>query len=200
MIHHCGRHGDAGKNRQGTEHEDDGEVGDLLQGVIAVEAIGLGGQVEGGVMDPGIPRLQDDRGRYRHETPPLVSCEKHGDEVHAAKDEAMHVDEVPDARYANSMPVAGRANERSEIAGVVLGRPQAVARNLQRREANPLAIRRAIVVEIESGMIGEDGKGAANEHGDEEEVKEVGIANPEREAVGSDEVAGIDEWDERNMR
>ena len=69
-----------------------------------------------------------------------------------------------------------------------------------RREANPLAVRRAVVVEIEPGMIGEDGEAAANEHGDEEEVKEVGVANPEREAVGPGEVAGIDERDGRNVR
>ena len=49
-------------------------------------------------------------------------------------------------------------------------------------------------------MIGEDGKAAADEHGDEEEVEEVAVANPEREAVRAGEVAGIDERDGRNMR
>ena len=49
-------------------------------------------------------------------------------------------------------------------------------------------------------MISQNGKAAANEHGDEEEVKEVGVANPERESVGSGEVAGIDERDRRNVR
>ena len=129
VIHHRRRHGDAGKNRQGTEDEDDGEVSDLLQGVVAVKAVGLGRQMKRGVVDPGIPCLQDDRGRSGHQTPPLVGGEEHGDEVHAAEDEAMHVDEVPDARNTDGMPVAGRANERSEVAGVVLRRPQAVARN-----------------------------------------------------------------------
>ena len=96
----------------------------------------------------------------------------------------MHVNEVPDARDADGVPVAGRANERREIAGIILGRPEAIARNLDRREADPLAVRRAVVVEIEPGMIGEDGEAAADEHGDEEEVEEMGVADPERESVG----------------
>ena len=112
----------------------------------------------------------------------------------------MHVNEVPDARDADGMPIARRANERSEVTGIVLGRPEPIGRNRDRREAYPLAVRRAVVVEIEPGMIGEDGEAAANEHGDEEEVEEVGVADPERESVGPGEVAGIDERDGWNMR
>ena len=200
VIHHRGRHGDAGEDRQRPEDEDHREVGDLLQCVVAVKAIGLGRQMEGGVVDPGIPRLQNHGGRGGDQALPLLSGAEHGDEVDAAKDEAMHVDEVPHARHADGVPVAGRANERREIAGIVLRRPQAVARNLDGREADPLAARRAVVVEIEPGMIGEDGKAAADEHGDEEEVEEVAVADPEREAVRAGEVVGVHHRDGRNMR
>jgi hypothetical protein len=101
----------------------------------------------------------------------------------AGEDEPVNVDEVPDPRDADGVPVAGRADERRNIAGIVFGGPEAVARDFERREADPLASRRAVVVEIETGMIHQDGKAAANEHGDEEEVEEMAVTDPEREPV-----------------
>jgi len=38
-IHHCGRHGDPRKNRQRAEDKDDGEIGNLLQCVVAIKPI-----------------------------------------------------------------------------------------------------------------------------------------------------------------
>ena len=53
------RHGDARENGEGAEYEDDREVGDLLQSVVAVKPVRLRGQVKRGVVNSGIPRLQE---------------------------------------------------------------------------------------------------------------------------------------------
>ena len=156
--------------------------------------------MEGGVVDPGIPGLQNHGWRGGDQALPLLSRAEHGDEVDAAEDEAMHVDEVPHACHADGVPVAGRANERREIAGIILGRPQAVARDLDGREADPLAVRRAVVVEIEPWMIGQDGKAAADEHGDEKEVEEMAVADPERESVRAGKVVGVHHGNGWNVR
>ena len=151
-------------------------------------------------MNPGIPCLQNHRGRGGDQALPLFRSAEHGDEVDAAKDEAMHVNEVPHARHADGVPVARRANERREIAGIVLGRPEPVGRNLDRRQADPLAARRAVVVEVEPWMIGQDGKTAADEHGYEEEIEEVAVADPERKAMRASKVVGVHHGDGWNVR
>ena len=156
--------------------------------------------MEGGVMDPGIPRLHDHGGRGGDQALPLFRSAEHGDEVNAAKDEAMHVNEVPHACHADGVPVAGRANERREIAGIILGRPQAVARDFDGSEADPLAIWGAVVVEIEPWMIGQDGKAAADEHGDEKEVEEMAVADPKRKSVRTSNVVGVHHGNGWNVR
>jgi len=112
----------------------------------------------------------------------------------------VDIDEVPHARHADGMPVTRRANERREIAGIVPGRPQAVARDFDGREADPLAAWCAVVVEIEPWMIGQDGKTAADEHSDEEEIEEMAVTDPERESVRASKVVGVHHWDGRNAR
>ena len=112
----------------------------------------------------------------------------------------MHVDEVPHACHADGVPVAGRANERREIAGIVFGRPQAVARDFDGRESDPLAAGCAVVVEVEARMVGEDGKAAADEHGDKEEVEEMAVADPERKAMRARKVVGVHHGDGWNVR
>ena len=57
-IHHSGRHGNAGQDGQRAEDKDDRKIGDLLQRVVAIESVGLRRQVKSGVVDPGIPCLQ----------------------------------------------------------------------------------------------------------------------------------------------
>jgi hypothetical protein len=49
-------------------------------------------------------------------------------------------------------------------------------------------------------MIGQDGKAAADEHGDEEEIEEIAVADPERKAMRACKVVGIDHRDGRNVR
>lgn len=57
MIHHGGRHGQAGKDGNWGHDENSRGVSDLLQSVIAIEAIRLRRQVEIGVVDESVPAL-----------------------------------------------------------------------------------------------------------------------------------------------
>src|SRR5665213_373534 len=82
------------------------------------------------------------------------------------------------------MPVAGSRNHRREIAGVVLRGPQAVLRHLEGSETDPLRSRRAMVIPVKPRMIHQDGEAAADEHEQEEQIRKVAPANPERKAMG----------------
>jgi hypothetical protein len=75
----------------------------------------------------------------------------------ARQNETVDVDEVPNARNADRMTVAGRADEWREIAGVVFGRPKPVPRNFDRCQAKPFTARRAMVVEVQTRVIHQDG-------------------------------------------
>ena len=199
-IHHCRRHGDAGANGQGAEDKDDGEIGNLLQGVVAVKPVGLRRQMECRVVYPGVPCLQQHQRRSGHDPPPLLGIEEHDDEENARDDEAVNVDEVPNPRNADGVPVTRCANDRRNVAGIVLRGPDAVARNLERRKPDPLAARRAVIVEIETRMIDQDRQAAANQHRHKKEIEEVAVTHPERKAVRPGEVVGIYLGDRRNMR
>ena len=129
-IHHGGRHGDASKNRQGAEDKDDGEIGNLLQCVVAIKPIRFCRQMKRRVVHPRVPCLQENERRSGHNTPPLLGIEEHNDEENAGDDEAVNVDEVPNPRNTNCVPVARRADERRNIAGVVFRGPDAIAWDL----------------------------------------------------------------------
>ena len=199
-IHHGGRHGDPGKNRQRAEDKDDGEIGDLLQCVVAIKPVRFRGQVKRRVVHPRVPCLQEDERRSRHNTPPLLGIEEHDDEENAGDDEAVHVDEVPNPRNTNCVPVARRANQRRNITGIVFRGPDAVAWNLQRRNPDPFAPRRAAIVEIQTRMIHQDGQTAANQHHHKKEIEEVAVTHPDRKPVRSREVVGIYLRNGWNMR
>ncbi len=117
-----------------------------------------------------------------HQTLPPFGGEEHHAIQEPGDDEPMDDDEVPGARHADGVSVTGRSDERREVALIVVRRPQSVTRHLQGREMDPLAPRRAVVVEIEAGMIGENGEPAPNQQHDEQEIEEVAVANPHREA------------------
>ena len=67
----------------------------MLQGVISVKAVELLREMEGGVMHPGIPRLQQNERRLWHETTPLLRIEEHDDEEKASNNEPVHIEEMP---------------------------------------------------------------------------------------------------------
>ena len=77
------RHRGAGQDRQGGQDEHDREVRQLLERVVAVEAVGLRRQVEGGVVDEDGPGVGYDLPGRRHQPPPLAGAEQQGDEDHA---------------------------------------------------------------------------------------------------------------------
>ena len=90
---------------------------------------------------------------------------------------------MPVSGDADGVPVAGQADPGGEIAGVVLGRPDAVRGNLDRRQAEPLRVGGAVDVPVEPGMLHEDLQAAADEQDQEEEVHIMGDAEPGRKAV-----------------
>src|SRR5262249_44938388 len=96
-----------------------------------------------------------------------------------------------DTRDSDRVPIAGSAHQRRYVSSVVLGGPEAVARNLQGSEAYPLAFGFAAVVEVQTRMIHKDGQTAANEHGDKKEVEEMAVAHPDREAVRPGEIVRV---------
>ncbi len=77
------------------------------------------------------------------------------------------------------------------ITGIVFRRPDAVARNLERRKPDPFAPRRTVIIEIQTRMIHQDGQTAANQHHHKKEIEEVAVTDPERKPVRSSEVVGI---------
>ena len=103
----------------------------------------------------------------------------------------MHVDEVPDPRNADRVAIAGCANQRRDVARVVLCRPDAVARNFERRKPDPFAPRRAVVIEIKAWMIDQDGEPAPDQHHHKKKIEEVAITDPERKTVRPCEVIRV---------
>ena len=87
------------------------------------------------------------------------------------------------AGHADGVPVAGQADPGGEVAGIVLGRPDAVLRHLDRREPEPLRAGRAVDVPVQPGVVHEDLQAAADEQDQEQEVDVVGDAEPGRKAV-----------------
>ena len=153
-----------------------------------------------GVVHEGVPRLQEHERRSGHNPPPLLGIEQHDDEHNARDDEPVNVDEVPDPRNPNSVPVAGCADDRRKVTGIVFRRPDAVARNLERCKSDPFAPRRAVIIEIQTGVIHQDGQTAANQQHHKKEIEEVAVTDPERKPVRPGEVVGIYLGNGWNMR
>jgi len=195
-----GRHGDAGEDSQRAGDKHDGEIGDLLQRVIAVESVEFRRQVAGGVVDPCVPCLQQHQSRLGHKPPPLLGVEEHGYQEDAGDNESVNVEEVPASGDANGMPVAGCGDDGGDVAGIVLRGPDPIRRCRERCQTNPLAARRAVIVEIEAGMIGQDGETASYQHGHKKEVEEVAVTHPEREAMRTVKIAGRYLRHGRNVR
>src|SRR6185437_8292734 len=186
------RHCNSCSNRERTKNQDHGEVGNLLQGVVAVKPIWLRRQMQGSVMDPHVPALQKHKRGGGHNAPPLLGGKQQTDENNSCDDEAMHVDEVPDARDADGMPVAWRAHQGRDITGVIFRGPQAVAGDLNRRDADPFSARRAAVIEIQPRMVHENGEAAANQQHHKQKIEEMAVAHPEWKPMRPGKIAGID--------
>src|SRR5690348_2968812 len=191
-VNNRGGHGNSGGDGQRTEDENDGEIGNLLQRVIAIEAVRLRRQIKRGIVDEGAPGLEENQRRSWNDALPLVRAEEQSDENDAGGDEAMHVNKMPNPRDANGMPVSGRTDQRRDVTSIIFCRPEAVAGNLERRETNPLGAGSTAIIEVQTGMINQDGQTTANQEHDEEKIEKMAVAHPNGEAVGSREIVGID--------
>ena len=177
------RHRGPGQDRQRRQNEHHPEVRQLLEGVVVVEAVRLRRQVERGVVDEDGPGVGDDLPGVGHQALPLVGREQQYHEDHAVPHPEQHAEEVPVAGHADGVPVAGQADPGGEVAGIILGRPEAVLRHLDRREPEPLRPGRAVDVPVQPGVVREDLQAAADEQDDEEKVDVVGDAQPGRKAM-----------------
>ena len=86
------------------------------------------------------------------------------------------------------MAATGQSDPWREIAGIVLGRPDAIRgrfdrRRLDRGEANTLRAGRAADVPVQAGMIQKNLQAAANEQDDEKKVNVMSNAYPKRKAL-----------------
>jgi hypothetical protein len=90
---------------------------------------------------------------------------------------------MPVPGHADRVPVAGQADPGREMAGVVLGGPDAVPRQLNEREPQPLGAGGAVNVPIKPRMVHEDLQAAADEQDHAQEGDIVGDAQPNRKAV-----------------
>lgn len=199
-VHHRRRHGNACEYGQRAEDQNDSEVGNLLKCVVAVKSVGFGREPKSRVMNPGIPCLEENDRGIGHDAAPLLGGKEHRDENHAGEDKAVNVDEVPDPRNADCVPVARCAHQRRDVASVVFRCPDAIARDLQGSQANPFAAGRAAVVEIQARVIHQDGQPAANQQRHKQEIEEVAVTHPERKAVRRGEVIRRNLGNGRHMR
>src|ERR1035438_10214119 len=142
------------------------------------------------VMHPCVPCLQKHERRRGHQTSPLFGVKEHDDEENTSNDESVHIDKVPDPRDTNRVSIARCADKRRNIACIVFRSPDAVARNLEWCQPDPLASRIAVVIEVQAGMVHQNRKAAANQHHYEEKIEEMTVADPERKPVWPYKVAG----------
>src|SRR5579872_164282 len=98
------------------------------------------------------------------------------------------------------MAVTGSRNQRREISCVVLGRPDPIFGDTQRRETDPFRARRAMIVPVEAGMVHQNRQTAAHQHEDEKDIEEVTPPYPERKSVGSGGASGNRRGGRRQMR
>ena len=112
----------------------------------------------------------------------------------------MHVDEVPNAGNADSVPVSGSPYDRRDIARIILRSPNAVVRDLKRRKTYPFAPWRAAVIEIETRMINQNREAASDQEHHEKEIEKMAVAHPDRKPVRPDEIIRINLRNRRNGR
>src|ERR1019366_281592 len=99
---------------------------------------------------------------------------------------------MPHARNAYRVAIPWRSDNWRNVAGIIFRGPHTIARNLERRNPDPLAVWRAVVIEVQARMINQNGEATTDQHHDKTEIEEVAASNPKRKAVRSGEVIGID--------
>src|SRR6185437_11403202 len=155
--------------------------------------------VESRIVYPCIPGLQNHERRLGNEPPPLLRIKQHDYEEDAREDKPINVKKMPRAGNADGMPVARCGNDGRDVTSILLRRPHAIRRNVDWCEANPLASRCAVIVEVEARMIDKNRETAPDQHHHKNKVEEVAVAHPQRKAVWAGKVIRIDLWDRWNI-
>src|SRR5664280_1317849 len=109
----------------------------------------------------------------------------------------MHRKEVPCSRHSHGVTISRQGDQRGDVTGVVLRRPQAVRRNFQRRKPHPFRVRRAMTVPIKPWVIHENGESAADQQQQKEEVHKMSQSQPSGETVRVWWIFQIDRRQER---
>ena len=135
-------------------------------------------------MDEHGPGVGHDLPGGRHQTLPLPCAKQQHHEDQAVAHPKQDTKEVPVPGHADGVPVAGQADPRRNVTGVVFCRPDTVFGHLDRREPEPLGAGRAMDVPVQPGMVREDLQAAADEQDQEQKVDVMGDAQPSRKAVG----------------
>src|ERR1051326_128788 len=184
-VRQCRRHCDPGQNLKWSKNQNYSEIGELLKRIVSVKTVRFRRQMEGGIMDERIPGLYQYNSRGRHNPSPLLGYEEQRHKDQSCDNEPIDIDEVPRARHPNCMAITGQRKQGRDVTRIVLRGPHTVLRNCQRRESNPFGPGRAMVIEIESRGVHENGKTTSDEHHHKEKIKEVGITNPHGKAMRS---------------
>src|SRR5438093_11996505 len=91
---------------------------------------------------------------------------------------------MPVPGHSYGMPVARQPDPRREIAGVILGGPDAVPRHFDWREPQPFRAGCAVNVPVQPRVIREDLQAAADKQDEKEEIDVMVDAQPGGKAKG----------------
>lgn len=151
------------------------------------------------VMNEGIPSLHNHKRRGGDNAAPLIGREQQADEDEASDDESVNVDEVPNSRDADCVAIAWRTNDWGDIARVIFCRPNAVTRDFEGSEPDPFTAWCAPVIEVKPRVVVQNRQTATNQQHHKEEIEEMAVADPEREAMRPGKIARVDLRDWGNM-
>ena len=189
------RHDRARHDHQRGGDEDDEEVPQLLEAVVRGEvAQGRGAQVRVG--QQGVPGLGQDSPRGGNQAVPRPGAHEEGDVDDAVEQPEAGGHPVPGAPQPD-LGSAGQGQQGGEVALIVPGGEGPLLEgHLVLGEPDPLGAGLALVLEVEARVRGDDLNPGAEEHAHEEEVDEMGDAQPEREdlsvrALLGDVVGGL---------
>ena len=131
------RHRQPGQDRQRGQDEHGREVREMLERVVPVEAIRLGGHVERGVVDHHRPCLREDRARSGDERRHSPVASSRTRRPARSRSRTGRAEKVPVPGEADGVPAAGEGEPGGDVPGIVLGRPDAIRRHANRGQAKP---------------------------------------------------------------
>ena len=134
------------------------------------------------IVDQGSPRLWQKVPGGRRDALPVAGNEQHNDIDKSGDDPEKVREEMPVPRHADSVTVARQSQPGGQITLVVIRRVEAVQRNFNRRKTDPFCAGSAVDVGVEPRVFPQDGKTAADDKRQQQEVGIMRQAQPCREA------------------